>query len=486
MRDYWLFTMEFPPWFGGGISTYCLHSIQALKQHYHLTVFVCDDSIAQPQLVTAEDGYRLVRFKIREYYQGASLGAVNISKSFAEVAELVATGAAAVDAATANASVADTDTPTNAGAASSAIPQVIEFHDYMGIGFEMMHQKLKGQGCFGSTLMLVCIHSPVYLLDPVDGLKLSHWPQRVIEKLLPLSLSLAYRLPTLSAFREPKLWLYSLERFCMRHADGLIFISEHLRQRVFQSFGWKDNAASSLRRPKAATIPNPYRLPCSMPVASLGAPGATNAGASAGADSGADAITEAVTELSFFGRLQTWKGVPALVGMLKRRFWDKGVAVRMNLYGRDCYNYLFKMDTGNYLQQAYAPEITAGLLQLHGQVSPEHLAQASAGSTAVVMPSLIENFPYAVCEQMGFGKICLVSHSGGHAEIVEDGVSGFIYMDEDGFEAKLNRIISLTSAERLQMSQAAQHRIQTLCDYNSIYEQKERFIADCLSSDNFA
>jgi glycosyltransferase involved in cell wall biosynthesis len=96
------------------------------------------------------------------------------------------------------------------------------------------------------------------------------------------------------------------------------------------------------------------------------------------------------------------------------------------------------------------------------------------------MPSLIENFPYAVCEQMGFGKICLVSHSGGHAEIVEDGVSGFIYRNEDEFEAKLNRILSLSAEERSQMSQAARQRIQTLCDYNSFYKRKEQFLTSLL------
>jgi hypothetical protein len=44
----WLLTTEYPPVFGGGIATYCIHTARMLTLHSHeITVFVSDPSIQE-------------------------------------------------------------------------------------------------------------------------------------------------------------------------------------------------------------------------------------------------------------------------------------------------------------------------------------------------------------------------------------------------------------------------------------------------------
>ena len=60
--NYWLLTSEYPPFFGGGISTYCYHTAKMLYQYGHnVSVFVNDNSI-KDKLIETREGIRIIRF----------------------------------------------------------------------------------------------------------------------------------------------------------------------------------------------------------------------------------------------------------------------------------------------------------------------------------------------------------------------------------------------------------------------------------------
>ena len=60
---YWLLTTEYPPFYGGGISTYCGITAAMLAGEGHgVTVFVSDNSVDNV-VVATQAGVRLVRFK---------------------------------------------------------------------------------------------------------------------------------------------------------------------------------------------------------------------------------------------------------------------------------------------------------------------------------------------------------------------------------------------------------------------------------------
>ncbi|HSH67431.1 MAG TPA: glycosyltransferase, partial [Bacteroidia bacterium] len=60
--NYWLLTTEYPPFFGGGISTYCYYTCCMLSEKGHkVTVFVNDSTVSTRKISQSEEA-RIVRF----------------------------------------------------------------------------------------------------------------------------------------------------------------------------------------------------------------------------------------------------------------------------------------------------------------------------------------------------------------------------------------------------------------------------------------
>jgi glycosyltransferase involved in cell wall biosynthesis len=60
---------------------------------------------------------------------------------------------------------------------------------------------------------------------------------------------------------------------------------------------------------------------------------------------------------------------------------------------------------------------------------------------ALVLPSRAEGLPLVLVEAMLAGRVTVVSKAGGIAEVVDDGVTGFLMagQDEDGLDAAMER-----------------------------------------------
>ncbi len=94
-----------------------------------------------------------------------------------------------------------------------------------------------------------------------------------------------------------------------------------------------------------------------------------------------------------------------------------------------------------------------------------------------VVPSRWENFPFACIEAMASGLPVIVSPTGGMAEMVEDGRTGWVAAGADALslERALRRALATAPDTLARMGDAAAQAIRALCDNTRIVEQSLAF-----------
>jgi len=108
-----------------------------------------------------------------------------------------------------------------------------------------------------------------------------------------------------------------------------------------------------------------------------------------------------------------------------------------------------------------------------GNVPRERALAAARQAVAFLHPAPWDNYPCAVLEAMAVGATCVVSDSGGHSEMVEDGKSGLIFEagDAAALAASVRRVLGdseLASALRA----GATDRVRALTEPSALIERK--------------
>jgi glycosyltransferase involved in cell wall biosynthesis len=195
---FWLLTTEFPPFFGGGISTYCRITARMFAERGHeVTVFVNDSSVNEITISHA-DGMRLVRFS--PYRSGASahLGHVaNISYEFAMVVK---------------------EFVEKEGA-----PDLVEAQEYLGIAYYLLQFRHLLYDWCRNIPVLITMHSPSFLY-----MEYNH----------------------ISEYKYPNYWICEMERFCLQAADQVISPSHYILRELKGHF--------ELKQPHVEVVPNPF------------------------------------------------------------------------------------------------------------------------------------------------------------------------------------------------------------------------------------
>lgn len=196
---YWLLTTEYPPFFGGGISTYCYHTAMMLTENHHqVTVFVNDVSVTKVK-IHSENNIRIVRFNPTQTNASAYLGHdTNISYEFAYIVKQFVE--------------------------KEGKPDIIEAQEYLGIAYYLLQ--------FKHLLYDWCIDIPV-----------------VITMHSPSLLYMSYN--KVPAYRYPNYWVCEMELFCIRAADQVISPSKYIITELEQR--------NKLPVNNFTVIPNPYR-----------------------------------------------------------------------------------------------------------------------------------------------------------------------------------------------------------------------------------
>jgi glycosyltransferase involved in cell wall biosynthesis len=195
---YWLLTSEYPPFFGGGIGTYCAitSKMMAAKGH-RVSVFVNDASVNNVS-IDERDGVRVIRFNTSRTGSSFFLGHVtNISYEFAHVIKHFI--------------------------AKEGPPDCIEAQEYLGIAYYLLQYKLLLYDWCRDIPVLITMHSPSFLY-----MEYNHVPM----------------------YRYPNFWICEMERFCLRAADQIISPSQFMLRELDKRF--------SVSNKNVAVIPNPF------------------------------------------------------------------------------------------------------------------------------------------------------------------------------------------------------------------------------------
>jgi glycosyltransferase involved in cell wall biosynthesis len=152
--------------------------------------------------------------------------------------------------------------------------------------------------------------------------------------------------------------------------------------------------------------------------------------------------------IAYVGRLAAKKGVPVLLG-----------AVRKLPPGLD-----WSLDiVGDGPDRAHCEELAAGLpVVFHGQMGKADVAKVIRSASVVAVPSVRaasgdqDGLPVAQMEAMGLGRATVVSDLPGLTDAVRDGVEGLVVPpgDVDALAAALERLLR-DDAQRSEMEEAA-------------------------------
>ncbi|RCW43687.1 glycosyltransferase involved in cell wall biosynthesis [Halopolyspora algeriensis] len=157
----WYFSFEFPPEFGGGLSSYMGVVAEAYGRRNDGFLVVFTLSFDQSGLMTTRylhDNVLLVSLNPRRSLEANSLGWwVNVSRLFERFADLLMV-------------------QVESGALNIPRPNYIEFADGFGIGTLTVQQKLCGNSRFAQIPIVVNAHTPTYIINRMNQVPVYRLP----------------------------------------------------------------------------------------------------------------------------------------------------------------------------------------------------------------------------------------------------------------------------------------------------------------------
>jgi len=172
----WLLTSEFPPAFGGGISTYCMETAKMFVSNGESVTIITQDYKVSSLTETKENGYTIVRFNPNNSFTSTVLGyEAHLSFAFAQtVKERIL---------------------------KNGFPDIIESQEYMGIAYYLLQFKHLLYPIYKDLKIVITLHAPSFLYVEYNKI---------------------------SKFKLPYYWIGEMERFCIRAADLVISPSRYL------------------------------------------------------------------------------------------------------------------------------------------------------------------------------------------------------------------------------------------------------------------
>ncbi|MEP6746303.1 MAG: glycosyltransferase [Bacteroidota bacterium] len=300
-------------------------------------------------------------------------------------------------------------------------PDFIEAQDYLGIAYYITQFKHAGYSFLSGVPIVITIHSPAFIY-------LHH-----------------NRVPV---YKFPDFWTGEMEKQSIAAADALISPTKFMLEEVGKYM--------SLTGKQIAVIANPYKM---------------------------ETTTTASfkrNKIVYYGKLSAQKGTFELLAYCKE-LWNDGFPHGLHMIGGTDIVFYPEMKTmGQLVQKQYAAYIGSGLLQLHGKIQPAQINEFLQDAHVVVVPSTVDNMPYVVMEAMSRGKIVLASVQGGQREMIEDGVSGFLFDHNEpaSFGRQLNKILSFSDEQVQQVGDHAIEKISQCYSFEKIQKKKNTFLTE--------
>lgn len=163
--------------------------------------------------------------------------------------------------------------------------------------------------------------------------------------------------------------------------------------------------------------------------------------------------------LLFFGRLNITKGILTIAGTLQGLFSKYPdihfvfIGNQTNYGGRPIMDWVYQR-SGQFASRVhYFPALN------HRQLYP-----IVAKARAVVLPSLIDNFPNTCLEAMAHRQIVIGTYGTSFEQIIDDDKSGILCVPDnaDALYVAIERALQLSPTKRAEMGRAARERIVRL------------------------
>lgn len=296
----------------------------------------------------------------------------------------------------------------------TSTPDYIEFQDYKGIGYFLIKMKTNNHPLLASIPLHCTLHGPEFWVQ-----KLNHTSPDNKEELLTKH----------------------YEYFTLKNVDSLSVPSYYLKKVILNNPFFKTIES------KIKVIRNP--LPEKQFTTTLSQP----------------------NHIVFFGKLTVQKGVLKFLDYYESfKQKNKKTELSLTLIGPDVYFQEAQQMMSSYIALNYSiPE-----LRIVGNIGGKELKDTISSASVVIMPSIGENFPYAVLETIELNRIILCSNEGGQTEIISDNKNGFVFdiNSETEFIKKLSQILGLTKNEKNRITLEAKKNIKELCDFDKNFSNK--------------
>jgi len=207
---YWLLTTEYPPFHGGGISTYCYHTACMLvDEHIEITTFVPDDSVSDFKITNTPEGNRIIHFNTNRNKTADYLGyTARLSYEFASIVQYIIE--------------------------QEGKPDIIEAQDYLGIAYYLLQFKHLLYEDVKDIPVIITLHSPAFLYLEYN------------------------RVPV---YRFPDFHTGEMEKEAIKMADWLIAPTEFLLEAI--------QPYVDISGKNKVMIRNPYIVPAHKPVETI-------------------------------------------------------------------------------------------------------------------------------------------------------------------------------------------------------------------------
>lgn len=166
--------------------------------------------------------------------------------------------------------------------------------------------------------------------------------------------------------------------------------------------------------------------------------------------------------IAFVGRLERRKGVDTLLAAFALA--ARNADLRLDLIGQDTHDPATSHPFGAALLDALPPTVRERITW-HGRTPPEVVSNLLARAAIAVVPSPMDNFPYACIEAMAAGKIVIAARAGGMAELIRDGIDAFLFTpgDADSLASALSRAGALAPDASSELGRAVARRVLNIC-----------------------
>lgn len=170
-------------------------------------------------------------------------------------------------------------------------------------------------------------------------------------------------------------------------------------------------------------------------------------------------LLEGKKYLLFFGSIGLLKGVKtiaAIIQPLLERYPDLFFAFagkNVQYQGKTMMDYVWQ-HSGSFRDR---------VLYL-GRLPRKELYPVIENSQAVVLPSIVDNFPNTCLEAMAHGRIVIGTSKASFEQLIEDGKNGFLCKIDDSASLliAIEKALALTYSKKLEMGEKAKDRIKEL------------------------